>query len=60
MAGHANEIQRIRRGGTFVSSGNLVRTGGDLASAAADILLLLGHLLELGGDPEYGRSGRRW
>jgi len=31
-----------------------------LANAAADILLLLGHLLELGEDPKYGRSGRRW
>jgi hypothetical protein len=54
MAGHANEIQRIRRGVTFVSSGNLIRTGGGLASAAAGILLLLDHLLDLGADPEYG------
>jgi hypothetical protein len=37
-----------------MSSENLVRTGGGLASAAAGILLLLGHLLDLGGDPEYG------
>ena len=35
-------------------SSNLVRTGGGLASAAAGILLLLGHLLDLGGDLEYG------
>ena len=35
-------------------SSNLVRTGGGLASAAAGILLLLGHLLDLGGDPQYG------
>ena len=35
-------------------SSNLVRTGGGLASAAAGLLLLLGHLLDLGGDPEYG------
>src|SRR5215212_3639570 len=35
-------------------SSNLVRTGGGLASAAAGFLLLLGHLLDLGGDPEYG------
>jgi hypothetical protein len=35
-------------------SSNLVRTGGGLASAAAGILLLLGHLLDLGGDSEYG------
>lgn len=35
-------------------SSNLVRTGGGLASAAAGILLLVGHLLNLGGDAEYG------
>lgn len=35
-------------------SSNLVRTGGGLASTAAGLLLLLGHLLDLGGDPEYG------
>ena len=33
---------------------NLVRTGGGLASTAAGILLLLGHLLDLGGDSDYG------
>ena len=33
---------------------NLTRKGGGLASAAAGLLLLLGHLLDLGGDPEYG------
>jgi len=33
---------------------NLVRMGGGLASAAAGLLLLLGHILDLGGDPEYG------
>ena len=37
-----------------MSSENLVRVGGGLASAAAGILLLLGHLLDLGGDPQYG------
>jgi hypothetical protein len=37
-----------------MSSGNLVRAGGGLASAAAGLLLLLGHILDLGGDPEYG------
>ena len=37
-----------------MSSNNLVRTGGGLASAAAGLLLLLGHILDLGGDPEYG------
>src|SRR5918998_5503978 len=35
-------------------SSNLVQTGGGLASAAAGLSLLLGHLLDLGGDPEYG------
>ena len=33
---------------------NLVRQGGGLASIAAGILLLIGHILNLGGDPEYG------
>jgi hypothetical protein len=37
-----------------MSSSNLVRTGGGLASVAAGILLLLGHLLDLGGDSAYG------
>ena len=37
-----------------MSSSNLVRLGGSLASASAGILLLVGHLLNLGGDPEYG------
>ena len=37
-----------------MSSSNLIRTGGGLASAAAGLLLALGHLLDLGGDPEYG------
>jgi hypothetical protein len=32
---------------------NFVRTGGGLASAAAGLLLLFGHLLDLGGDREY-------
>ncbi len=35
-------------------SENLVRTGGGLASAAAGVLLLLGHLLDVGGDPQHG------
>src|SRR5918995_183484 len=35
-------------------SSNLIWTGGGLASAAAGLLLLLGHLLNFGGDPEYG------
>ena len=35
-------------------SSSLVRRGGGLASAAAGILLLLGHLLDLGGDSDYG------
>jgi hypothetical protein len=38
-----------------MSSSNLVRAGGGLASAAAGILLLVGHLLDLGGDPELAR-----
>jgi hypothetical protein len=33
---------------------NLVRLGGGLANVVAGVLLLLGHLLDLGGDPEYG------
>ena len=37
-----------------MSSSNLVQAGGGLASTAAGILLLVGHLLDLGGDPEYG------
>jgi hypothetical protein len=38
----------------MVSPSNLVRVGGGLASATAGVLLLLGHVLDLGGDPEYG------
>jgi hypothetical protein len=37
-----------------VSSSKLVRLGGGLASATAGVLLLLGHVLDLGGDPEFG------
>jgi hypothetical protein len=37
-----------------MSSERLVSTGGALTSAAAGLLLLLGHILDLGGDPEYG------
>jgi hypothetical protein len=37
-----------------MSTSILVRQGGGLASIVAGILLLLGHLLNLGGDPEYG------
>jgi hypothetical protein len=33
---------------------NLVRTGGGIVSAAAGPLLLVSHLLDLGGDTEYG------
>ena len=35
-------------------SSNLIWRGGGLASAAAGLLLLLGHLLDLGGNSEYG------
>jgi hypothetical protein len=38
---------------TSMSSSNFVRQGGGLASIVAGILLLLGHLINLGGDPEY-------
>jgi hypothetical protein len=37
-----------------MSSSNLVRLGGGLASAAAGVLLVVGHILNLGGDPDYG------
>ena len=37
-----------------MSSENLVQTGGGLASVAAGVLLVLGHILDLGGHPEYG------
>ena len=37
-----------------MSSSGLVRLGGGLASIVAGVLLLLGHVLNLGGDPEYG------
>ncbi len=33
---------------------NLVRAGGGLTSAAAGILLALGHIFNLGGNPAYG------
>ena len=46
--GHANAE------GKLMSSSNLVRLGGGLTSVAAGILLPVGHLLNLGGDPEYG------
>src|ERR687897_1810277 len=37
-----------------LDSCNLIRAGGGLASAAAGILMLVGHVLNLGGDPVYG------
>ncbi len=37
-----------------MSSSNLVRLGGGLASAAAGVLLVVGHVLNVGGDPDYG------
>jgi hypothetical protein len=36
-----------------VSSENLVRVGGGLTSTVAGLLVLLGHILDLGGDPEH-------
>ena len=39
---------------TSVSSSNLVQQGGGLTSIVAGVLLLLGHIFNLGGDPEYG------
>jgi hypothetical protein len=35
-------------------SSNLIWRGGGLASVAAGLLLLLGHLFDLGGNSEYG------
>lgn len=40
--------------GNTMSSSNFVRLGGGLASILGGTLLLVGHLLNLGGDPEYG------
>jgi hypothetical protein len=37
-----------------MSSSSLVRLGGGLASIVSGVLLVVGHLLNLGGDPEYG------
>src|ERR687898_1419118 len=37
-----------------LASWNLIRAGGGLASAAAGILLLVSHVLNLGGALEYG------
>jgi hypothetical protein len=37
-----------------VASPNLTRSGGGLASIAAGVLLVVGHVLNLGGDLEYG------
>lgn len=43
-------------------SSSFVRVGGGLASAASGVLLLAGHILNLGGDLEYGTVllGRAW
>jgi hypothetical protein len=38
-----------------MSSSNLLRQGGGLSSIVAGALLLVGHVLNLGGDPEYGK-----
>ena len=37
-----------------MASSNLTRSGGGLASIAAGVLLVIGHVLNLGGDSEYG------
>jgi hypothetical protein len=37
-----------------MSPATVVRSGGGRASAAAGLFLLIGHILNLGGDPEYG------
>jgi hypothetical protein len=36
-------------------SSDLIRKGGGLASIAAGLLLVVGHVVNLGGHPEYGR-----
>lgn len=38
----------------MISSSNLVRSGGGLASIASGVLLVAGHILDLGSDSEYG------
>lgn len=38
----------------MMSSAQLARTGGGLASVVAGALLLVGHLANLGADPDYG------
>jgi hypothetical protein len=48
----ANKTRRKEE--TSMAPSKLVRQGGGIASMVAGILLLLGHLLNLGGDPEYG------
>ena len=37
-----------------MSPSNLVRSGGGLVSVASGVLLVAGHVLELGENPEYG------
>jgi hypothetical protein len=37
-----------------MTSSNLLRQGGGLSSIVAGVLLLVGHILNLSGDPEYG------
>ncbi len=37
-----------------MSTSAAIRWGGGLTSVAAGLLLLLGHIVNLGGDPEYG------
>jgi hypothetical protein len=37
-----------------VASSSLIRSGGGLSSIAAGVLLVIGHVLNLGGDSQYG------
>ena len=50
----ARREQSPKGEGDTMSSSNLVRLGGGLASILGGALLLVGHLFNLGGDAEYG------
>jgi hypothetical protein len=47
-----NALTQTRR--NLMSSSNLIRSGGGLANILAGVLLVVGHILNPGGDPEYG------